>query len=465
VPGDLRLVPAERRSSGPALSRHGHLVPAQSLLEQGTFRHNGLPEIIRGPGYPLLLTLGLAAGHVEAVTVALQILLSVATVYVIYRCALLLADGQTRIALLAAALYAVEPLSVVHSCLLLSETLFTFLIASFLLALIHFLKHDSARSLLLAAVFLSASAFVRPVSYYLPLVVSAVLLVAAPRERRFWRPLGLATGFLLACALPLAAWQVRNWQVADYGGFSAIVENGLYFYQQAALTASLEGRSLEEVQDELGILDPQRVLKQHPEWQGLTEGQLHVRMGAVAKRVIREHPLTYAKNHLRNIFSLLITPGSGDVAKLTGNFGRDAQDQGGQSAGSPAASSGSLGTVATGGGPRIVTAIFLSAIAAAYLLLASYGCLQRLPAGRLMLIAIGVYFWFVSCLPQPPARLRHPLMPILCLLAAYGISALIDRLRQRAASGMLAPPILAPISPPRFPRPSRRAVDAALPGA
>ncbi len=112
-----------------------YLAPARSLLEHGTFERDGSPEIIRGPGYPLLLTIGLAAGHVEAVTIGLQLLLSVATVYVIYHCALSLSEGQARVALIAAALYAVEPLSVVHSCLLLTETLFTFLIASFLGAL------------------------------------------------------------------------------------------------------------------------------------------------------------------------------------------------------------------------------------------------------------------------------------------------------------------------------------------
>ena len=416
-----------------------YLAPAQSLLEHGTFERDSLPEIIRGPGYPLLLTLGLAARHVEAVTVALQILLSTATVYLIYRCALVLADGQTRLALLAAAFYAVEPLSVVYSCTLLTETLFTFLIVSFLLALIHFLKHDSARSLLIAAMFLSASAFVRPVSYYLPLVVAGVLLFAAPRDRRFWRPVGVATAFLLVCALPVGAWQMRNWQLADYPGFSAIVENGLYFYQQAAVTASLEGRSLEEVQGELGILDPQRVLEQHPEWQGLSAGELHVRMGAAAKRVIREHPLMYAKNHLRNIFALLITPGSGDVVRLTGNFGRDGQADGDQAASLRATSIGSLANVAAGGRARIATALLLSGIAAVYLLLACYGCFQRMPARlRWMLIAIGGYFWFVSCLPQPPARLRHPLMPILCLLAAYGVSALIARTREQASKKQLA---------------------------
>jgi 4-amino-4-deoxy-L-arabinose transferase-like glycosyltransferase len=448
-----------------------YLAPAQSLLDHGTLERNGSPEIIRGPGYPLLLTLGLAAGHVEAVTVLLQMLLSVATVYLVYRCALELANGQTRLALAAAALYAVEPLSVVYSCLLLTETLFTFLIASFLFALIHFLKHDSARSLLIAAVLLSASAFVRPVSYYLPLVVTGVLLFVAPRNRGFRRPLGLATGFLLACAIPLGAWQVRNWQLASYPGFSAIVENGLYFYQQAAVTASLEGRSLDDVQAELGILDPQRVVTQHPEWQGLSEGEIHVRMGAEGKRVIRQHPLTYAKNHLRSIFGLLITPGSGDIVKLTGNFGHDVSSAGdpsaaGQAANLHASSSGSVARVAAGGPARIMTALLLSGIAAAYLLLAALGSFGQIPARlRWTLIAIGVYFWIVSCLPQPPARLRHPLMPILCLLAAYGVFALIARIRQRASSRRLAEPLASPVSLTGFPRRPRRAVDAAVPQA
>lgn len=438
-----------------------YLAPAQSLIEHGTLERNGSPEIIRGPGYPLLLTLGLAAGHVEAVTVALQILLSVATVYLLYRCALELTDGRAQVALLAAAFYALEPLSVVYSCLLLTETLFAFLIASFLLALIHFLKHNSPRSLLLAAVFLTASAFVRPVSYYLPLVVAGVLLVAAPRDRRFWRPVGLATGFLLACALPLGAWQVRNWQLTGYPGFSAIVESNLYFYQQASVTASLEGRSLEKVQAEMGMFDPQGPLKQHPEWKGLSEGEMHVRMGAEAKHLIRQHPLTYAKNHVRNIFRLLVTPGSGDVMQLTGNSGGKVQASGGQ-----ATASGGLEHVAAGGRGRIVTALVLSGIAVTYLLLAVFGCFQRMTARvRWTLITIATYFWFISCLPQSPARLRHPLMLFVCLLAAQGASALIAHVRARTSRRELGRPLTSPVSQPSFRLRPRRALDAAVPPA
>ncbi len=274
---------------------------------------------------------------------------------------------------------------------------------------------------------LAASAFVRPVSYYLPLVVSAIVLFAAVRDRGLWRPLGLATSFFMVCALPLGAWQVRNWKLAEYPGFSAIVENGLYFYQQAAVTAALEDRPLEVVQAEMGIVDPQGPLRQHPEWQGLSAGELHVHMGAEAKRVIRQHPLTYAKNHLRNIFRLLITPGSGDIVRLTGNFGRQER-----SATEQAVARGRLGYVAAGGLARIATAMILSGIAVTYMFLAAYGILQPTPARlRWTMIAIAAYFWVVTCLPQAAARLRHPLMPLLCLLAAQGVAALVARVQSR----------------------------------
>ena len=62
-----------------------YLGPARSLIESGQYNGPDGPELLRTPGYPLLLTAGIAAGHVEVVTVALQILLGLISVAVIYR--------------------------------------------------------------------------------------------------------------------------------------------------------------------------------------------------------------------------------------------------------------------------------------------------------------------------------------------------------------------------------------------
>jgi 4-amino-4-deoxy-L-arabinose transferase-like glycosyltransferase len=101
-----------------------YIVPARELIAHHRFFFNGAPEIIRTPGYPLLLTAGLLLGRLESVTIALQILLSCFTVYMVYRTAFILFEGEW-IALIAATLYAIEPFSILFTSLFAPETLFT----------------------------------------------------------------------------------------------------------------------------------------------------------------------------------------------------------------------------------------------------------------------------------------------------------------------------------------------------
>jgi hypothetical protein len=101
-----------------------YIVPARELIAHHRFFSNGAPEIIRTPGYPLLLTAGLLLGRLESVTIALQILLSCFTVYMVYQTACILFEGEW-IALIATTLYAIEPFSILFTSLLAPETLFT----------------------------------------------------------------------------------------------------------------------------------------------------------------------------------------------------------------------------------------------------------------------------------------------------------------------------------------------------
>ena len=97
-----------------------YLAPARELLAHCTFTVGGQPELARTPGYPLLLVPGVWLGHPVAVSIALQIVLSALTVAGVFVLAHeLFADR--RVARIAAVLYAVEPLSVVYSAVLLAE--------------------------------------------------------------------------------------------------------------------------------------------------------------------------------------------------------------------------------------------------------------------------------------------------------------------------------------------------------
>jgi hypothetical protein len=61
-----------------------YIESAESLLHSGTFSILGFPEIGRTPGYPFLLMLGIISGHLELVTIVVQILLSCFTVFLVF---------------------------------------------------------------------------------------------------------------------------------------------------------------------------------------------------------------------------------------------------------------------------------------------------------------------------------------------------------------------------------------------
>lgn len=100
-----------------------YVQPAVMLLEHGRFSaRDGSPEILRPPGYPLLLTIGVSAGEMTLVTIGVQILLGVGTVLGVAILARRLMPGSPRVAESSAGIHAVDPLLVVYPSLLLTET-------------------------------------------------------------------------------------------------------------------------------------------------------------------------------------------------------------------------------------------------------------------------------------------------------------------------------------------------------
>ena len=143
----------------------------------------------------------------------------------------------------SAFLLAIEPLSVVYSSFLLSETLFAFVLLLAVSTLLRYLQSASLGYLVISAVLLAAATFVRPVSYFLPAVLTVVLLVrAAFQSGSRFRLAAHAVTFALVSMGVLATWQVRNYLVAGYPEFSASSDFNLYYHQAAAILAQQSGK-------------------------------------------------------------------------------------------------------------------------------------------------------------------------------------------------------------------------------
>ena len=261
-------------------------------------------EIRRTPGYPLLLTLGVLADRIAAVTIAVQILFGTATVWMVALLARRVIGAGTgdasRFSLWAAAAYALDPLSILYPSLLLTETLFTAVFVVHLLALLLFLETRAVGTAALAGVLAAASTFVRPVAYFWPFVATAIMLCTLRRTGIR----GCAT-FLVLAVLPCVLWAVRNDVQGGYFGFSAIRDRNLYSYNAAAVLARIEGARFDDVRTRLDAR-----LEELEEAGGLdTYAKRAEYMGREGLRIIRDHPVAFLEVHLSGIVRVIIDPG------------------------------------------------------------------------------------------------------------------------------------------------------------
>ena len=237
-----------------------YIVPARELVAHHRFFSDGAPEIIRTPGYPLLLTVGLLLGRLELATITLQILLSCFTVFMVYRTACLLFERE-EIAIIAAGLYAIDPLSILFASLLAAETLFTAVVMVGVYYLVRYLRRQSLGDLLVSAGALAASVYVRPIGYFLPMIIApglAAWALVTHRQNKL-RVLAHACAFVIVSVGLTGLWQVRNKVETGYSGFSAIASDNMYFILAASVLAAQQHCTVLRDERPPGLSGPARL--------------------------------------------------------------------------------------------------------------------------------------------------------------------------------------------------------------
>jgi Dolichyl-phosphate-mannose-protein mannosyltransferase len=401
-----------------------YLDPARAMLHGSFSNPVQRPEITRTPGFPALLTFGLAVGHVAIATIGLHLLLVGACAYTIYYLAKRIFPSAT-VAFCAVVLYGVEPISVIYSCTLLSETLFTTLVLLFAFQCVRYFDEPSSQKVVVAALLVAGATFTRPVTYYFPAVVVAFLLVF-PYTANFSRRLYSALIFLLICAFALGGWQYRNHAKSGYGGFSAIQELTLYFYSAAAVEAHEQRVSFSAMQQQFGFNNPSVYFSKHPEQLSAGDGEIFAYMRRTAIQTIAAHPLVYLRLHLLGVLVELGDPGATDLLRMFGRY----PGQGGLLsrivsgdifAPIDAAAQRPLLGLATLGLVCFSALLYVNAIVGA----------SHVPfrAAILLGASLVAYLLLASGGPAAVGRYRHPIMPFICILAAQGFFAFSRKIR------------------------------------
>jgi len=354
----------------------------------------------RTPAYPVFLgaLLGTFHGSLPAVVLA-QIGLSVVTVWL--TCVLATRLVGHRAAIVGGLLLALDPVSILYSCLLQPETLFTALLLVATLYWLRAMEAPSWRPAAAAGLMLGIAALTRPIGLFLPLWLAPVVWLRRDGRNKT----ALLLCFLLASSVPIVGWMAKNQIQTGFPVFSIAGDSSLFDYRAAGALAEDEGISREQAR----IRVWQRLWAITPPASSAAE--LGSRQRGLALRILAEHPIGAAKMMSRGVARMLAGTGLTALSNLLGD--RDPE------------------TVAKPW-KRVSQALLLLSLGVAYLAAARGVALL---AARRDLVALALtlgviaYLALFSAGPEANTRFRFPASPFLAILAGHGLSRPIGRSR------------------------------------
>jgi 4-amino-4-deoxy-L-arabinose transferase-like glycosyltransferase len=397
-------------SAGYTNDTQNYLTTAQELLRYGTFTTDRQPEVIRTPGYPLLLIPGLLLGNVAVVTTVLQLAFALAGIIGAYALAVAL-SGSRRAGLVAAVLLAADSASIALTAYILTETVATTLLVWAVWLLVRYTRSGRLPQLAGAMVLIAACVYVRPAALYLPACVVIFFTVRALVSRQ-WRGVAHAAVAAILAVVLLVPWSLRN-RAHGFGGFSAIGNLVLYYYGAGTILAEQEGVPFTTQLHRMGWLagpgwlDESRYVAFHPEQRNWTAARRYDFMGAEAVRIIRNNPARYAWLHARGMIHTLTGTGGVELRALLGK---------------PISKLRFLDRVRQGrvemmDAVNAASGVFLLAV---YALVARRLLSQPRDAALLLVVCVAAYLVFIAG-ATGDARFRVPVMPLLCALAGAGV--------------------------------------------
>ena len=360
--------------------------------------------LFRTPGYPAFLAgaLRVSGGSLDFV-IGLQIIIGAVGVGLTMRLAgRQLGPGTGAIAGLMLAL---DPASVLYSCFVQPDTLFTTLIVAGALIWVRSIESETLWAAGTSGLVLGLAALTRPIGIFFPLVLP-LTLIARPGDRR---RLALAGCFLSGAFIPIGGWMAKNQILTGSPMFSILGDSALLHYRAAGALAEDEGIPIEEARD--------RVWKQF--WSNNSPGasavELSLQQRRLAFRILSEHKWGAVKMMGRAAVRMAAGTGLTALSRLRGEKNPE-----------PTAS---MATRAIEGLQLLLMLMVYVAIARGSILLLG----QRRFFELALLLGAAAYFVAMSAGPEANTRFRLPAAPFLAILASHGLSR--GRFRNAAIHG------------------------------
>lgn len=393
---------------------------ARGLYDTFIFQSNDEIEIRRTPGYPVFLAIGFLTNYFELFIIIIQIIIASFISFLIYKIAHLLFNNES-VSFIAASFYAFEPISILYSTKLLTETLFSLFLILFLYYIIKHFKIQRIKYLYYSIFYIILTVYIRPISYYLTLYVLLIFVVY-----KFFYKIQLKHIIICFCIsiCLLNIWKFRNKYHTGYYTFSTIQNVNLYLYIAASIIGYKEQIPFTKIRD-----DFQNELNE----MNLSKIQEYEYMNKKAKEIIYNNIYLFTKIHFEGIFRIIYDPGATEFIRMIQHYPEDA---------------GLLSYVTNHGIIKTIfyvmknrPLLFWTNFIFMFLWLFYLFCFiivffhKKIILKKEVIFSLLIiwYFLFLSGGPQAYSRFRHPIMPIMCIFCGFGLNSIINYFKNKKA--------------------------------
>jgi len=371
-------------------------------------------ELLRTPGYPLLLAI--LPENLRWV-VALQALFSASICLMVglfsYR------QWGFKAAVIAEALLTLDLPSIVASASIMTDMPFQALLTTAVVLQLYAMRRarldaEAVYMIMFAALLLGCALMVRPIGSFLLFFAAAPALLISGMTRT--TRLGLCAAAIAIPALMMTVWAARNARLGGICTLSTIVVYNLYYYRSAGVLAYTTGASLAEVQNllakGLGLSHPSPFLTPSV-YNEMWRGSLHI---------LLSNTLATAVLSFRILIWLAIVPDRANLNAILGTNARSSQFL-------VASSDIVLRLKDLLHSPALTVLVLLQMALIAFMWIgvgsAMIGIRGRKRQDVVMLrylLCIAVIMLVLAAGPEAIARYRSPAMPFLAMVAGVGWS-------------------------------------------
>ncbi|OYD15732.1 hypothetical protein CH330_04810 [candidate division WOR-3 bacterium JGI_Cruoil_03_51_56] len=384
------------------------------------------PELFRTPVYPLFL-IPFCAIHWNttlAIIIA-QLLLSLLLIWVIRRLALEL-NLDRKTAAIATLFLAASPNLAFLSTKMVTETVFTLLLAVCLLLFNRFRQSLKTRDLIVAAICSGLLILTRPIAILFPLVLTGYLIFYLFRNRRIrWYHPAIPVLCALIVVLP---WVIRNGKLTGRYIISTAGEHNLFLYNAATVIAAERGINLSAARDTMR----KEAAETFGSFDSTDKARFWQRLAIIARSHIMRYPLLAAKVQFLGFIANFVSPISIQPLMIHSGIALPQQPHVFQQA---------VGLLTKG---RIAAAAHLAwterlshlgifawvvlVVSTVFQLMLLVFCFIGLftkPSRGLLWLLLPVCYFTILTGPVGEARFRAPIEPVLVLFAAVGLTAVV----------------------------------------